>query len=128
MSKLLPWKVLSPGSAVPRNSWWTWFHRGGSFRATSGEQVEIPRIPELPICGMQGTDGISNVFKTLAHDSGFKLFASLAPGYKGVLETALPDAAHAAQRRQIDRTNAKKRGGSGGRKAQKARTAELPVM
>jgi|CXWL01.1.fsa_nt_gi hypothetical protein len=101
-------------------------HSGG--QTDSGLMMEVPKIPELPIRGMEGADGINRVWRDAAHDSAFKIFARIAPGILGRLETALPDAAHAKQRAGRDRADAKKRGGSGGRKAKKAGTVEPAVQ
>jgi hypothetical protein len=90
----------------------------------SGLSIEVPTIPKLPIRGMEGTDGLNSLWRSAAKDEAFELLASIAPGHLGLLETTLPDAAHAAQRAENDRAAAKKRGGSGGRKAKKAGTAE----
>jgi hypothetical protein len=102
------------------------FNNGG--QTDSGLMMEVPKIPELPIRGMEGADGMNRVWREAAHDSAFKVFARIAPGIAGQLETALPDAAHAAQQDEHDHVDAKKRGGSGGRKARHAGTSVPPAV
>jgi hypothetical protein len=104
------------------------FRSGGTIQTDSSQSIEVPTIPELPIRGMEGTDARSSVWRAASHDAAFRLLAKIAPGTLGLLETALPDAAHAAQRADREKADAKKRGGSGGQKAKKAGTAEPPVQ
>ena len=100
------------------------FRSARSIPTDSGHSIEVLTIPMLPMRGMDGTDGLNGVWRTAANDVAFGLLAKIAPGVLGILETALPDAAHRAQRAERDRAAAKKRGGTGGRKANKAGTAE----
>lgn len=104
------------------------FRKGGTIPTNSGQSNEVPTIPELPIHGMNGTDERNSVWRAASHDAAFTLFAKIAPGTLGRLETALPDAAHAAQRKDREEADAKMRGGSGGRHAKKAGTEEPPVQ
>jgi hypothetical protein len=104
-----------------------WAYREGVSHTTDlGRSIEIPKIqiPALPIFGMERADGIDAEWRSLAHDFALKLLAEIAPGYQGLLETAVPDAAHAAQRAIRTQADAKKRGGSGGQKVRKAGTEE----
>jgi hypothetical protein len=100
---------------------------GGPVTSKSGEMIEIPTIPPLPIKGMDQAEGLDAIWRTAAHESGFKWLSAIAPGILGLLEKALPDAAHAKQRAERDLSDAKKRGGSGGQKAEKAGTKQPPV-
>jgi hypothetical protein len=100
------------------------FRRGGAITTDSGQCIKIPTIPAPPIRGMEQADGVDARWRVFAHDSAFKVCAALAPGTYGLLETALSDAAHAAQRAEYQKTVAKKRGGSGGEKSKQAGTAE----
>ena len=100
------------------------FNSEGLITTGSGQSIEIPKVPALPVLGMEHADGIDAVWRTAAKEMAIKVLAGIAPGTLGLLETALPDVAHAAQRAEHDQAAAKKRGGSGGRKAKRAETEE----
>ncbi len=105
-----------------------WAYREGVVHPTdSGRSIAKIQIPPLPIFGMECADGIDAEWRARAHDLALKMLAEIAPGYQGLLETTLPDAAYAAQRDARDKAGAKKRGGSGGKKAEKAGT-EVPAV
>jgi hypothetical protein len=104
------------------------FHREGAITTDSGECIKIPTIPPPPVRGMEQADEMGTRWRAFAHDSAFKLCAALAPGTQGLLETALSDAAHAAQRAQYQKSVTKKRGGSGGVKSEQAGTADPPAQ
>jgi hypothetical protein len=101
--------------------------KGGSIRTNLGQLIDIPSIPVLSIRGMEHADGMDAIWRHHARRIAFAAYAALAPGVFGVLETALPDAAKAVELAGKDRADAKKRGGSGGRKAKMAGTLE-PVV
>lgn len=94
----------------------------------NGLEGDAYAIPPLPLLGMQNVNDMDAIWRTTAKESALKSLARIAPGILGLLETTLPDAAHAAQRAENDLASAKKRGGSGGRKAEKAMTDEIPVQ
>ena len=99
-------------------------NRDGPIITDTGHSIEVPKIPALSVLGMEHADGIDAMWRTVAKEMAIKVLAGIAPGTLGLLETALPDAAHAAQRAEHDQAAAKKRGGSGGRKAKRAGTEE----
>jgi hypothetical protein len=104
-------------------------HERGMERLFAKLQEEelLPLPPPVPILGMterceserNWTEIVTNVMQ--------KFFVLLAPVFGGVLELALPNAAHEAQRRERDLLSAKMRGGAGGSHAKKAGTGEQEV-
>lgn len=73
---------------------------------------------------MKDPDELNRYWRDGANYLALKVLASLALGHLGWLETALPDAAHGAQQAAYEKADAKERGGTGGRKAEKAGTSE----
>ena len=70
---------------------------------------DVPKLPEIPplaIPEMQDINGLNAVWRTAARNVAFRLFAQIAPGTLGFLETLLSDAAHAAQRAVRDQADA----------------------
>lgn len=104
------------------------FSKEGWILPKSGQPMDTPSIPVLPIRGMKESDGLNAAWRDNAKKTALRCLAAIAPGIFGLLETALPDAAHAAQQKERDHADAKKRGGTGGRKAEKAGTAEPAVQ
>ncbi len=85
----------------------------GRIVTIKGKKVQVPAIPPLPVFGMQSAEGMNAVWRAAAIDQAIQVLAKTAPGVLGILETALPDAAHAELRSVYQRAAAKKRGGLG---------------
>ena len=73
------------------------YQKGGVITTDSGQSIEISTIPELPGLVMGRAEGLDVMWRAASQEAAIKIFAELAPGILGTLETALPDAAHAAQ-------------------------------
>jgi hypothetical protein len=80
-------------------------------------------IPKVSVPGMEDPDGLNDIWRAAANELALSVLAIIAPGHLGWLETALSDAALAAQRYGQEKADAKFRGGSGGRHAKKIGTA-----
>jgi hypothetical protein len=99
-------------------------NRGGPIKTRSGETIQVPTLPELPSSLLGPRDELATTWCFIGKQHAYTLFARIAPGLFGILETVLPDAAGEAQRRERDAADSQDRGGPGVPKTVQARKAK----
>jgi len=100
------------------------YHDGmESLRGDLARGGPLVALPPIPVPGMEerNRDRDGRDWSAFGTDILVQFLAGLAPVFMGVLELALPDAAKAAQRAELDQRAAMKRGGTGDRKSQSAK-------
>src|ERR1019366_6109378 len=87
-------------------------------------------LPPIPVPGMENRNrqGDARDWAAFGTDILCTFLALLGPIFMGVLERALRDGAAAAQREELDRRDAQKRGGTGGPRPQDGGAAQERVV